>query len=397
MIKNRKNKLLRFILIGILALTGLCVLLAAGSALYNALQPAHSSVVERISAVDKARLSEALHLRQSLGNQVLPGWAQADIPVILYNESYLFLVGIQDPADGWLKIPQGNPMGGAWEMVSGDDFNGLPYYRQRLPASGQSSQAFTVQVGSHWAASLTTFEWMRIAMADEVRGAIPGPLKPIVPVGLFTRLLVPGSDVYINLILHESIHAYQGIHAPDRLVSAERAMNALSSQYPWENSTFREAWQKELDLLNQALRASSREETLRLARAFLDQRTARREAAGLAAELVDLERQREWEEGISKYGELSIALLAARTPGYQPLHDLSQDPEFHRYQGAQKKWDQEIEQIRREAGAGGDGRFYYAGFAQAVLLDSLSPGWKEHLFDEAVWLEDLLAKAINPS
>jgi len=51
-------------------------------------------------------------------------------------------------------------------------------------------------------------------------------------------------------------------------------------------------------------------------------------------------------------------------------------------------------QLRR-AGATGDGRFYYSGFAQAVLFDRLAPDWKERLFDEGVWLEDLLSEALD--
>jgi hypothetical protein len=47
------------------------------------------------------------------------------------------------------------------------------------------------------------------------------------------------------------------------------------------------------------------------------------------------------------------------------------------------------------AGDEGDGRFYYSGFAQAVLLDRLAPGWKAQLFDEGAWLEELLAQAVE--
>ena len=46
---------------------------------------------------------------------------------------------------------------------------------------------------------------------------------------------------------------------------------------------------------------------------------------------------------------------------------------------------------------GYDGRFYYTGMAQAVLLDRLLPGWKEIAFDDGVFLEDLLATAVAPT
>jgi hypothetical protein len=240
-------------------------------------------------------------------------------------------------------------------------------------------------------------EWMRILFVKELRDDLPAPLRPIAPYDLMFNLLVPGSDAYASMVLHEAAHAYQGIQAGDRLVSAERAALDWAGRYPWENPSFKDAWQAELDVLAQALRAETTEENSRLAGEFLALRAQRRSAANLSAELVNFERQREWEEGIAKYSELSIAVQAARSEDYQPLPELRQDTEFHAYQNAQKKWNQEIDQIQREAGVEGDGRFYYSGFAQAVLLDRLSPGWKDKLFDEDVWLEALLAAALAES
>ncbi|HSG17733.1 MAG TPA: hypothetical protein VLE70_15605 [Anaerolineae bacterium] len=35
--------------------------------------------------------------------------------------------------------------------------------------------------------------------------------------------------------------------------------------------------------------------------------------------------------------------------------------------------------------------------AQAALLDRLSPGWKELVMKEGVWLEDLLRQEVEPA
>ena len=37
-------------------------------------------------------------------------WAGA---VILYNEDHAFLVGVKNPADGWVKVPDTRTRGGA--------------------------------------------------------------------------------------------------------------------------------------------------------------------------------------------------------------------------------------------------------------------------------------------
>jgi hypothetical protein len=387
---TKKAGCARAFVYGLLIFSVLCLGLVGVSFLSNQLQPSHSQVVDRLNDVEKARLAEAFHLRQVLGDQVLPGWAEVDVPLVVYNEAYLFLVGLPDPTPGWQAVPQGSQIGGAWEPVPGDDFQGQPYYRQSIPASGQTTQAFTVRIGDHWAASLTTFEWTRISMTAQLRQELPGPLQPVVPVSWFVKMLVPGSDTYVTLALHEALHAYQGVRAAEKLSAAERNFNTNHQQYPYTDEAFQAAWQQELDLLYQAVRASDPAETQRLANAFLDQRARRREAQRLSDTMIAMEREKEWEEGVAKYGELSIYRLAASSSQYQPLPEISQDAEFHQYRGAQQKWDQEIAQIRRVASADSDGRFYYSGFAQAVLLDRLMPGWKERLFDSDVWLETLL-------
>ncbi len=385
----------KILLVTVASLTGLCLLLAALSAVINSSQPTRSAVTDRLSEVEKARLAEAIHLRQTLGNAVLPGWAEADIPFIVYNEEMLFLIGVENPADGWQKVPQGTQVGGAWEAVPGDSFYGETYYRQNYPAPGVTSQAFTVQVGDHWAASLSTYEWTRIALVEQIVGDFPTPIRQIIPAPLLRGLLLPGSDAYASMFLHEATHAYQGIRDPQRINAAERAAQKTEPLYPWEDEAHREAWQAELDLLHNAMRAETQKETLRLARTFLDHRAERRKAAGLSDDMISLERLKEWEEGIAKYSERMIYLLAMQEPAYQPLPEVMQDGDFHNYRQAQQKWDQEVDQMRRMAGDAGDGRFYYTGFAQAVLLDRLSPGWKDRLFDENMWLEDLLTEAVS--
>ena len=97
----------------------------------NVLEPDRSSITDRLAGAEKARLAEALHLRQALGDIVWPGWSEADIPVILYNEEYAFLVRYHEPPVGWTKVPQNLFRGGSWELVPNDTFEGRVYYRQR--------------------------------------------------------------------------------------------------------------------------------------------------------------------------------------------------------------------------------------------------------------------------
>jgi hypothetical protein len=383
----------RWVVGGLVAPLVICGGVTLFSAASNIGLPSESAVVDRLSEMESARLEEAFHLRQTLGDAAWPGWGSADIPAIVYNERYAFLVGLPEPAPGWVKVPQGSARGGPWEVVPQDRFTGEPYHRQVLP-SGVTPEAFTVKVGDRWVSSLSTKEWMRIALAEHIREDLPAILRPIFPYRLATRLLVGNSDFYISALLHEAFHAYQGLEAPEKLATAENAVSRYEARYPWEDEAFRDGWQAELDLLAKALRADTPEATVALTGEFLANREQRQETLG--PELIAYERHREWQEGLARYVELEIWRQAATTPGYEPAPAVENDPDFKSYRTFERRWSREVDQMRRMAGNRGDGRFYYSGMAQAVLLDRLAPGWKERAFDDGVWLDLLLADVLSP-
>jgi hypothetical protein len=393
---SSKKRAPRLIITLILSLSGLCLLLVASGALLNVVGSQPAIDIDRLSESEKLRLSEAIHLRQSLGDEVLPGFSQAEIPFVVFNERYLFLVGLEQPAAGWETVPAGKQLGSAWEVVSEDDFFGKSYYRQPLPEGGENTQAFAVKIGDVWVGSLGTLDYMRVSGADQIQAQLPGWLRPIAPVDFFVnRLLLPNSDVYIAGIVHECVHAYQGMMNSQKLKDAEISFSLYESSYPYEDEIFRSNWNNELELLNAAIHSPDDAAATQLARDFLKQRAARREAVGLSEELIELEQLKEWEEGIAKYGEITTYRLAGTSEVYLPLAEMVQDAEFKSYTGGQWKWDQEITQILRESTPDGDGRFYYSGFGQAVLLDRLAPGWQAHLFDSGVTLESLLDEAVQ--
>ncbi|GAP12417.1 hypothetical protein LARV_00152 [Longilinea arvoryzae] len=394
--KTQKKSAPRILLTIVLSLVGLCMVLTASIVVMNALQPELSVDRDHLTEMEKVRLAEGFHLRHSLGDQALPGFAQAEIPVVIYNGSYAFLIGLKDPADGWTVVPSGKHMGSAWEVTPGEDFDGQPYYRQKLPASGETPEGFTVRVGDAWAASLGTMDYLWAWGENDFKEQLPAWLQPIAPVKLFMRnLLLSGSDVYATLLLHESVHAYQGMQAEQKLEDAETVYASYRSTYPYDDQGFQAGWQTELETLNAALETGEDAEAMKLTREFLQQRADRREAAGLSSVLIRIEQLKEWEEGIAKYSELTAYRLAGMQSNYQPLAGTAQDSEFNAYRSGQKKWDGEIQQILREANADEDGRFYYTGFAQAALLDRFAPGWQSRLFDEGVTLEGLLAEAVQ--
>ncbi|OGO08415.1 MAG: hypothetical protein A3K46_07650 [Chloroflexi bacterium RBG_13_60_9] len=348
--------------------------------------------------LDKARAAEALHLRRELGDALWPGWGATDIPMIFYNEDYAFLIGLSDPPAGWLKIPEFESRGGPWEAVPDDTFEGEGYYRQPLASAGATPEAFIVRIGDRWVSNLLTADWMEIHLGNEFRGMLPPLLQSILPYRFAARAFLSvtgGHDLYICAALHESFHAYEAILAQDRLLTAETVYNRNATRYPFDNSVFAADWQMELDLLADAVQAGSDAETDERTRRFLDRREKRRTAMNLDAALIDLERLKEWEEGLAKYTELAIWRLASEDANYKPLPVMDGDPGFTDYSNFEQIWLQQIQQIRSMAKGDGDTRFYYSGLAQAVILDRLAPGWRTRILAEKVWLEDLLKEAVQ--
>ena len=388
---RRIRKTVGRILVGFLLLLVAVVLI---SALSNLGLSGSSRVVDRLDDDEKALIAEAIHLRKNLGEEIWPGWEVAEIPVLVYNESFAFLVGLEQPADGWYKPPRGPQRGAAWELVPGDNFYGQPYYRQSLPNAEITPEAFTVKVGDHWVASFPTKEWLEISLRQQMQSDLPSFLRPLVPYRLVLRLFLKGSDGYMAGLLHESFHAFQGLVAPGRLNTAELSANEQADRYPFQDEAMVTTWQADLDVLVAALQAANREERAAMAAQFLSQRDNRRKQLSISPAQQDFERQREWLEGLARYAELGVWRVGGNAETYLPLAAAEQLSDYSVFAAHIRRWSEELDTMVRMADDPGDGRFYYSGMAQAMLLDSLLPGWKERAFQLGVFLEDLLRASL---
>jgi hypothetical protein len=377
----------------ILGVLFVCLGTTAVSALSNIGLPQQSDVVERLSERQKLYLQEAIHLRQTLGDAVWTGWGSAEIPLIVYNERYAFLVDYAgEPPVGWRTVPDGTQQGNAWEIVPDDTFKGASYYRSPLPESGETPQAFTVRLDDAWAASLGTREALRIGLVEGLREQLPSPLDALVPYRLVLQLLLGTGDQYVAALLHESFHAFQGLAVSEKLRAGEEQLRR-TSDYPVQEEAHVALWKDELLLLRDAVRAETDAEAAELARQFLAQRDRRR--AQLDASLIRYEQYREWVEGLAKYTEMEIWGQAAAASTYAPVAGLTDVKEFQAYETYDRHRSQQVAQIARMAGDDGDGRFYYSGMAQAALLDRLAPGWKREILAQDVFLDDLLREALQ--
>jgi hypothetical protein len=89
--KKLKPRARRGCLMGIITLIGLCLLLSLVSALSNIGLPQPESF-DRLPAMDKAHLSEALQLKMELGELIWSGWGSTRQPSLLWNHAYVLQV-----------------------------------------------------------------------------------------------------------------------------------------------------------------------------------------------------------------------------------------------------------------------------------------------------------------
>jgi hypothetical protein len=301
----------------------------------------------KLEAADKEALAGALRLKADLGEAVWPGFGNADIPVIVYDDEFEYL----------FRLPNPPP---PWDIVVGDDYLGQTYFRR--PA--KDPQSFAVDLGGRWAGSLSSL----------------GRMNRKIPFKL-------GPDWYGLGLLHELFHAFQAEANPAKFAAA-RESYSLEDRYPFKNEELTADWNAEGAALSRALNASDPVGMTKAVIEFFRIRDGRRDSIGLARDLVRFERRMEWLEGLAKYAEVradELAVARADQDAYarfRPgLHFLVR-ADFARLAGS----------LGRQEG---DLRFYLSGMAIARLLDRLDPGWKRRAFTGRTELEDLLRSAIK--
>lgn len=361
-------------------------ILFSAIAIINLNLPTESPLIDQLTPIEQTRMAEVSHLQKNLGNEIWPGWGDHEAPILIYNEKYAFLIGLNEPSPGWVRVPYKTLEGSDWEKVYGK----FSYHRQPLPETGETPQAFIVEVGEQFVASMTTKDWTKIHLMSLIKSDLPNFLKPIMPYSLFINQF--NSDWHVAGILHESFHTFQASQTYERLKSAENA-TVFHSEYPWNKLEFREAWLQERQLLAKALVEEDSTEIKRILKEWMSVRIERR--ALLDDNLIHYEKEREWLEGLAKYVELQSWLLASDKQKYTPLADMNNDPDFDFYQYADEHRKHEIRQLQSDLQFS-ETIFYYSGWAQAEILDRLYPNWKTKAFEPGVYLDELLEEICYP-
>ncbi len=353
--RKKIGRVVRWILV-ILAVGLLCLGVANAREAQSRSRPVDAAA---LTPAQKAQVAGALHLQREFGDRIWPGLAETVIPILLFNDRYEFLTGLESPP---------NP----WERVPGDDFAGAPYFRR--PAS--NPQSFAVPIGDDWAASLGSLDLVNRELFLNLRRDLPPVVAQLVPYPLVTV----GQDFGQSALLHEMFHVYQQAQSPQRFQQSEQLYRQLRGKYPYKDQSFAAAWEREGQLLAAALEAKDETQRRRLVAEFLSARKTRRTDAALSPELIAMEQEREWLEGTALYVEIRS-------------HELAANAGWEGFRPGLGSWQTYFRNLEHGLGSEeNDLRFYASGMAMARLLDRLNPDWKADALRPGVTLEQLLAE-----
>ena len=252
---------------------------------------------------------------------------------------------------------------------------GQPYYRQALPDPEITPENFTVKVGDEWVSTFQTREYAEMSFYNGFKNELPPFINWVFPYKLFWNLIMGDAENYVTGLIHEGFHAYQATEAFDKFVASE-SVARMSGDYPWGRPENRNGWEKETDFLVKAYEADSQEERMEMATAFIHAREERRQQSGLEDSFIDYEIKREWLEGLAKYTELKIGIVAANLPSYTPVEGAAEASDFEMYQNKESYLANQISEVPRASSRDGESRFYYGGMLQAMVLDQLDPAWR---------------------
>jgi len=314
---------------------------------------------------DKKHLREASILKQSLGNQLWPDFSTIELPVILFNDKYAFLVNDDDPPN-------------QWKTVKNDQFENSAYYRLEI----HYSKNFAIQLNHKWAGSLAVSDRLNREYYLSVRRDLPPLISQLFPY----QYASVSSDLYIVILLQQIFHAYQATVAYPHFRIA-RDSYKYGSDYPYRDKQLTNEWNKEGYYLWKALQHTNRDSVSFYTQKFLEIRKLRREQAKLNLDLVSFEKNMEWLEGLAKYTEITFYELSAHHKPQSSLVYFHNNPPY---------WNKDYATLKKSLGKQNDiERFAISGMAQAEILEKISPGWKNKILQDSVYTEDMLSKALK--
>jgi hypothetical protein len=304
----------------------------------------------RVSEIDRVRLAEAFRIGETLGNQLWPGWNRAPFAVLLVTPEHEFLIRHAKPSADFTLINY-DPL-----------LQSKVYYRPRTQPQNL----------------LATFP---------VVGDIP-----TIVIGQAENTAKKTSAPWVVTLLHEHFHQLQysqpGYYpAVDTLALSRGDLSGmwmLNYPFPYDWPEMKEHFALLSKLLVDVLQARHNDFPAKLS-AYRRQRDELRKT--LSPDDYRYFSFQMWQEGIARYTEYRVALLAAGK--YTPSKTFRNLKDY-------KPFAEVAEQIKSGilneliTGQLDDYKrvtFYALGAGEGLLLDRINPRWRQRYFIDKFYLD----------
>lgn len=304
---------------------------------------------------DRTRIAEAFAVNNELGDILWKNWSHTEFSILLIDSSYEFLVNHPEPTADFIST--------RYDSLLKSDV----YYRPR-----QYQENF-----------LATFPAVNNI--------------PTVVVGIPEKTNKSSAEWIITL-LHEHFHQYQ-MSQPDYYDSVNSlnlshgdvsGMWMLNYDFPYEVDSANAAFNELCSAIIDAISLIDSTNFLAKAMGYYEER--KKFTGMLKEDDYKYFSFQLWQEGIARYTELKIALLAADK--YRPSGELQGIKDFITFKDAAQKIYNGIIKNLKESTLASYKRvaFYYLGAGEALLLDKLNHAWKEKYFTNKFYIENYLNK-----
>ncbi len=299
-----------------------------------------STNVMNLSDAEIETVNQVYTFLSDNGETIFPGFNGKDIDLIIYNDSYEFL--ICDNEDDY-----------QWEHIEKNDELNKNIYKR----NANDPQAFAVYLNDRWVGSMSTKNRYNKFITKNT-----GYLFP-------PQLVMLDEQHYIGTIIHEIVHAFQGNNNDLRVRNA-KSIQMLCSNY-YDDNKFNELIIEEAYYLEQAINATNKKDAIEYAKGFIETRQKRRIECNMNNKEVKNEIEFEWLEGLARYAEYKSS-ANSKSLLRKNMDKIEQKVKIH-----------------------SDDRYYTLGMAEALVLDKLQKNWKNEMFDKDFSLEKKIEQLTN--
>lgn len=333
------KKIVKIIFLGFLGLVVVSIIvLLINSRIIAAKYSKVSTNAAILNGVEIAAVNQVYTFLNDNGEEIFPGFNGKDIDLIIYNDSYEFLLCNNENDNQW------DPIG------KNDELNKNIYRR-----NAYHPQAFAVYVDDRWVGSMSTLNSFNKSFTKKT-----GYLFP-------PQIVMLDEQHYKGVVIHEMVHAFQGKNNDSRLRNTK---HGVCSNY-YDDNDFNKLIVEEGYYLEHAMNATNKETIIEYAKGFIDTRQKRRIECNMSKKEIENETDFEWLEGLARYAE------------YKSSTD------------SKSLLRKNMDKIEQKVKNRDDDRYYVLGMAEALVLDKLQEGWKDEMFDKDFSLERKIEQLAN--